>query len=86
MSKLLDNPRGGMMESRPGALVLPPGSVGDELRWVSHHPIVKPAQESAALAALRALGLEAGADWPRTIEFIYERFPNNWAAGVAFHS
>lgn len=43
VSKLLDDLRGGLMESRPGAVVLPPGSVADELRWVAQWPIVGPA-------------------------------------------
>ena len=86
VSKLIEDLRDGLMESRPSVVVLPPGSVEDELRWVARWPIVGPKQETAAREALEALGLEAEADWLRTIEFIYERFADHWAAGISFHS
>lgn len=64
---------------RPGALVLPPGSVDDELRWIANWPNIGPTP------ALDWLGLPADAAWQDVVRAVYDRFPEHWAAGVAFH-
>lgn len=63
----------------PGALVLPPGSIDDELRWIANWPDVEPS------AALTFLGLSVDAEWRDVVRAVYDRFAGHWAAGVAFH-
>lgn len=63
----------------PGALVLPPGSVADEMRWIANWPEIGP------LEALDWFDLTAEAHWRDIVRAALGRFDDHWAAGVAFH-
>lgn len=62
-----------------GAVVLPPGSVEDRLRWVRSWPEIGPGE------TVGWLGVPAGAAWREVVVAAYRRFPDHWAAGVAYH-
>ena len=61
------------------AIVLPPGIVEDELRWIGDWPEPGPA------SAFTWLGLEPDADWWAMVEAAYARCEDHWVAGVAYH-
>jgi hypothetical protein len=63
----------------PGALVLPPGSLEDHLRWLDCWPQVGPVE------AFTRLGIAADATWPEVVEGACRLFRDHWVAGVAFH-
>jgi hypothetical protein len=63
----------------PGALVLPPGSFEDRLRWFSNWPTLGP------LEAFTRLGLPTHASWPEVVETSCRLFRDHWIAGVAYH-
>lgn len=79
VSRLIEDARAGCEHALPGAVLLPPGSVGDELRWVGSWPEIGPSE------SLRWLGLVEGTEWREVVLASYERFPDHWAAGVAYH-
>ena len=62
-----------------GAVVLPPGSVGDSCRWITDWPTLGPE------AGLNWLGLGPDARWRAVLEAAYARFRDHWVAGVAYH-
>jgi hypothetical protein len=76
---LLDDLVSGQKHARPGVIVLPPGSAEDSLRWIKSWP------ERSPRDALEWLGVAADSDWLAVLEAAYRRFPDHWAAGVAFH-
>ena len=63
----------------PTDVLLPPGVVSDELRWLQHWP------EPPSVDALQTFGLQSGVDWRQVIEAAYDLFADHWAAGIAFH-
>jgi len=63
----------------PGALVLPPGSLEDHLRWLDCWPQIGPSE------AFTRLGLAADATWPEVVEAACRLFRDHWVAAVAFH-
>jgi hypothetical protein len=69
----------GEVKHWPGAVVLPPESVDDRLRWVRNWPKIEPAE------ALAFLGCSPDAEWPEIVRASCCRFQDHWAAGVAFH-
>lgn len=79
VSRLLEDARAGLPHAIPGAVLLPPGSAPDRLRWVSSWPEVGPSD------SLGWLGLPETADWRSVVVAAYERYPEHWAAGVAYH-
>lgn len=60
----------------PSTVVLPPGSVGEEQRWLSSWP---------ELALSPNVGEEIGRKWGATVRAAYERYSDHWAAGIAYH-
>lgn len=79
VATLLEGWREDTSHARPGALVLPPGALDDELRWLKVWPEIGPAK------ALTVLGLVDDATWNSIVRAVYERFDDHWAAGVTFH-
>lgn len=79
VSRLLADLREGQENAIPGALVLPPGSAEDSLRWLQAWPELGPPE------ALDVLGLSRRAEWKQVLEAAYARFSDHWAAGVAYH-
>ena len=63
----------------PGAVVLPPGSFEDHLRWLSDWPELGP------LDAFTRLGLTPYASWPEVVEASCQLFRDHWIAGIAYH-
>jgi hypothetical protein len=55
-----------------------PGAVGDELRWLTAWP--KPGLPDA----FRWLGLADDAAWQEVVVAAHKRFPDHWAAGIAY--
>ena len=76
---LLADARAGHEHAYPAALVLPPGSVEEPLRWMDTAPL-GPAETFVWL------GLTPGADWPEVVEAAYLRFEDHWVVGIAYHS
>jgi hypothetical protein len=76
---LLAEVRAGCGHACPGALVLPPGSVAEPLRWIDTWPEIKP------VAALAWLGVPPDANWSDVVEAAYARFADHWVAGIAYH-
>jgi hypothetical protein len=76
---LLTDARAGRRHAYPAALVLPPGAVTDDLRWLGRWPALGPVQ------AFGWFGLEAQATWEMVVKAAYERFHDHWIAGVAYH-
>ena len=68
----------GLAHARPGALVLPPGSAEDDERWLDAWP------ELYAQAGLESADWN-GRSWNEIVTTTYARFPDHWAAGVAYH-
>lgn len=79
VSRLLDDALAGRDHAFPSAVLLPPGSVEDRLRWLGSWPEVGP------VGALAFLGVPVMASWPEAVAAAYERFADHWAAGVAYH-
>ena len=79
VSRLLEDARGGLDHAFPNAVPLPPGSVEDRLRWLRSWPEIDPTE------TLAFLGLPCTATWKEAVVAAYERFPDHWAAGVAYH-
>jgi len=79
VSRLAEDAEAGLAHAIPGDVVLPPGSVEDRLRWVRSWPEIGPAE------TVSWLGLPAGAAWAEVVLAAYKRFPDHWAAGVAYH-
>ena len=79
VSRLLDDARTGSDHAIPQAVVLPPGSCEDRLRWITACSRLRP-EESLAM-----LDLPSDANWPAVVTRCYERYANHWAAGVAYH-
>ena len=73
------NKLAGRKNGCPATLVLPPGSVEDRLRWLGTWPQLGPSE------AIGWLGLSADASWAAVVTAAYARFPDHWAAGVAYH-
>jgi hypothetical protein len=61
------------------SLLLPPGEVDDNLRWLRTWPEIGP-QETFAW-----LSLPSDASWKNIVEAAYSRFEDHWAAGIACH-
>lgn len=59
----------------PNSVVLPPGSVQDDCRWLSSWPELASAGPSEEWAQ----------KWRATVRAAYESFGDHWAAGVAYH-
>ena len=79
VSRLLEDARAGRDHAFPGAVLLPPGAVENDMRWLRSWPEVGP------LKTLAWLGLPANAAWRDEVVAAYARFPDHWAAGVAYH-
>lgn len=79
VSRLAEDARGGHRLAIPGAILLPPGSVDDRLRWIGSWPDIGPAD------AVSHLGLPETASWESIVMAAYDRFPDHWAAGIAYH-
>ena len=79
VSRLLEDARAGLDHAFPNAILLPPGSVEDRLRWLSSWPEIDPVD------TLAFLGLSGTAPWREVLVAAYERFADHWAAGVAYH-
>jgi hypothetical protein len=79
VTTLLADGRAERPNSRPGALVLPPGAVEDRMRWVDAWPRIAP-EETVAW-----LGLPHGSGWAEIVQAVYGRFEGHWAAGIAYH-
>jgi hypothetical protein len=79
VSTLLEDAVAGRENAYPGSLVLPPGAVEDNLRWIDTWPELGPAQ------AVGWLGLSSEASWAAIVSSAYARFADHWAAGVAYH-
>jgi len=79
VSRLLEDAQAGLDHAFPGAVLLPPGSLGDRLRWIDSWPRVGPAE------ALAWLGLSEETPWNAVVAAAYGRFPDHWAACVAYH-
>ena len=75
VSRLLEDARAGLAHAVPRAVLPPPGSAPDRLRWLSSWPEVGPADD------LTWLGLPDRADWRSIVIGASERFPEHWAAG-----
>jgi hypothetical protein len=76
---LLTDIQAGWEHACPGALVLPPGSAGDRLRWLDTWPELGPAE------AFAWLGLARDARWPEVVKASYALFQDHWVAGIAYH-
>lgn len=59
----------------PNSVVLPPGSVEDECRWLSSWPELVSSGPSE----------EWDRRWRATVQAAYERYGDHWAAAVAYH-
>jgi hypothetical protein len=79
VSRLLEDARLELDHAFPHAILLPPGSVEDRLRWLRSWPEIDP------VGTLAFLGLSATAPWKEAVVAAYERFADHWAAGVAYH-
>ena len=79
VATLLTDAQAGRDHAYPSALVLPPGTAEDRLRWLDTWPDPGPAD------AFARLGLPPDAGWPAVVEAAYARFADHWAAGVAHH-
>jgi hypothetical protein len=76
---LLADCKAGRENATPGALVLPPGSVKEHLRWLDTWPELGPR------GAFAELGLVPEASWPEVVEASYALFQDHWVAGIAYH-
>jgi len=79
VSRLLEDARAGLDHAFPHAVLLPPGSVEDGLRWLRSWPDI------GSVETLAFLGLVGTATWNEAVIASYERFADHWAAGVAYH-
>jgi hypothetical protein len=79
VSRLLEDARLGHDHAFPGAILLPPNAIEDSFRWARSWPTLEP------LETLGWLGLNERASWHEVVVAAYARFPNHWAAGVAYH-
>lgn len=79
VSRLVEDARAGRANAFPGAVLLPPRSVADRLRWLRTWPELDPVETVAWL------GLGEGASWEDVVTAAYVRFPDHWAACVAYH-
>ena len=79
VSTLLDDLGSDRPNAVPGAILLPPDAVADELRWIKKWPHLSPVD------AVEWLGLPADAEWRAVVEAAYRRFPDHWAAGISLH-
>ncbi|MCJ2044032.1 hypothetical protein MKK58_05725 [Methylobacterium sp. J-078] len=79
VSRLSEDAQAGLASAFPGAILLPPGAVEDRLRWLRAWPQIDPEE------TLAWLGLPDDADWEAVAIAAYRRFPEHWAAGVAYH-
>lgn len=79
VATLLADLRAGRPHATPSALVLPPGSVPDAMRWIDSWPHLSPQN------APEALGLAPDATFPDILEAAYARFHDHWAAAIAYH-
>ena len=79
VSRLAEDAQTGLASAFPGAILLPPGAVEDRLRWLRAWPKIDPAE------TLTWLGLPDDTDWKSVVVAVYRRFPEHWAAGVAYH-
>ncbi|TXN03744.1 hypothetical protein FV222_08225 [Methylobacterium sp. WL103] len=79
VSRLAEDGQAGVTSAFPGAILLPPGAVDDRLRWLQAWPRIEPEE------TISWLGLPNGADWGAIVSAAYRRFPEHWAAGVAYH-
>jgi hypothetical protein len=59
----------------PNTVVLPPGSVDDEERWLSSWPELATSGPSA----------DWDTKWRATVRDAYDRYSDHWAAAVAYH-
>jgi hypothetical protein len=79
VATLLEATRAGCEDACPSTLVLPPGAVSDQLRWIRSWP--QPGPD----AALEWLGMPSQASWASVVSTVYAHFVDHWAAGVAYH-
>ena len=79
VSRLAEDAQAGLASAFPGAILLPPGTVEDRLRWLQTWPKIDPK------GTLAWLGLPDDANWESVVVAVYRRFPEHWAAGVAYH-
>jgi hypothetical protein len=79
VATLLAAGRAGEGHAIPGALVLPPGNVEDDMRWLDYWPETGPAK------GIASLGLPADAPWSEVVLAAYSKFEDHWAAGVSYH-
>jgi hypothetical protein len=69
----------GRRNAYPATLLLPPGVVEDSGRWLETWPEMGP-QET-----ITWLGTAPDATWEQIVQAVYKRFPDHWAAAVAYH-
>ncbi|MCJ2021868.1 hypothetical protein MKK84_31415 [Methylobacterium sp. E-065] len=79
VSRLAEDAQAGVASAFPGAILLPPSAIEDRLRWLRAWPEVDPKE------TLDWFGLPEGAAWESVVMEVYRRFPEHWAAGVAYH-
>ena len=79
VSTRLEQMRSGQENDDLGAVVLPPGSAPDALRWLV------PGLEPPPRDALPWLDLPRDADWPTVVRAALEHFPGHWA-GLAYYA
>ena len=76
---LLNDLRAGHPYASPATIIVPPGSVADELRWLgTYHEGIPP-------QTLTWLSLPHDAAWEAVAEACYTRFHDHWVAGIAYH-
>nr|WP_294500982.1 hypothetical protein [uncultured Rhodopila sp.] len=79
VATLFGDAREGRANAFPSALVLPPGTIKDGLRWLKTWPEMGPRETFAWL------GLEPEATREEIVQAAYTRFEDHGAAGVAHH-
>jgi hypothetical protein len=79
VATLLGDAKEGRRNAYPAALVLPPSTVDDRLRWLDTWPEMGPRESFAWL------GVPPEAAWEDIVQAAYTRFEDHWAAGVAYH-
>jgi hypothetical protein len=78
-STLLVEARADRKHAFPASMILPPGAVEDELRWVDSWP------KTGHVKTLESLGLAPDASWAVVVERVYELFKDCWVAAIAYH-
>jgi hypothetical protein len=79
VATLLGDAQEDLDKAYPAAIVLPPGAVAANMRWLKEWPEIGPK------ASVAWLGLAAEAGWQAIVQATYRRFAGHWAAGIAFH-